>query len=103
MSFSIKTGESKTATALFTDDADVARPLAAGTTPVWSVAPADAVALTPAADGMSCVIVGGPNTVDFVLTVNGQGDADPAKDPLTGNISGSVVLPEDTKVTITVS
>lgn len=103
MSFNIKTGQSMVATALFTDDKDVARPLASGTVPAWSVIPADALALTPAADGMTCGIVGGPNPEDFVLTVTGQGDPDAAVDPLTGNISGTVTAPEDSKVTITVA
>lgn len=103
MSFSIQTGQSKTATVAFTDANGVAQPLPAGNVPAWAVDPASALALTPAADGMSCAIVGGSPVGDFTLTATVEGDPTPGVDTITATIAGTLVAAEDTQGTITIS
>jgi len=103
MSFNITSGQSKTATVVFTDANGKVQPLPAGNIPVWTVIPAAALSLTPAADGMSCAILGGTALGPLTLTATVEGDPTPGVDPLTPSIVGTVVAPEDTQGTITVA
>jgi preprotein translocase subunit YajC len=101
MSFSLKSGQSATISAAFTDAAGVAHPLAPGNVPAWSVSPDGAVSITPAADGLSAEVVGGATPGDFTVSVNGEGDPVVGADTITGNIAGTIVEAEDTQVTLT--
>jgi len=92
-------GSSHTATLALTDANGVARPLPAGIVPAWSVTPAGAVALTPAADGLSATFVAGTTDGLFTLTaVTTYADGD----VVTVDFEGEIVDPEDTQGTITV-
>lgn len=102
MSFNITSGQSKTATVVFTDVNGKVQPLPAGNIPVWSAIPAESLSLTPAADGMSCAIVGGAMLGPLTLTATVEGDPTPGVDPLTPSIVGTVVAPEDTQGIVTV-
>jgi hypothetical protein len=103
MSFNITSGQSKTATVVFTDANGKVQPLPTGNIPVWSVLPAGAVTLSPAPDGMSCAIVGGATLGPLTMTATVEGDPTPGVAPLTPSIVGTVVAPEDTQGTITVA
>lgn len=102
MSFSIRSGQTGVATAVFTDAQGVVRPLAPGNVPVWAVTPPDALSLVPAADGMSCAVTGGENPEDFSLTATAEGDPTPGVDTIVATIAGTLVAPEDTQGTISV-
>lgn len=103
MSFNIQTGQSKTATASFTDASGTVQPLPTGNIPAWAVTPAGALTLTPAADGMTCAIVGGSPLGALTLTATVEGDPTPGVDTIVATISGTLVAPEDTQGTITVA
>lgn len=103
MSFNITSGQTKTATAVFTDANSVVQPLPPGNVPVWNVTPSDALTLTPAADGMTCVIVGGPTLGPLTLSATVEGDPAPGVDTIVATIDGTIVAPEDTQGTITVA
>lgn len=100
MSKSVIQGSSHTATALFTDASGVARPLFS--VPAWSVVPADALTLSPAADGFTCPFVAGNSDQDFTLTVTAEGDPTAGVNVITGNFAGTITDPEDTQVQINV-
>lgn len=103
MSFNITEGQSKTATASFTDANGTAQPLPAGNKPAWAVSPDGALALTPSDDGMSCTIVGGSTVGAVTLTATVEADPTPGVNTVTATIAGAVVAPEDTQGTITVA
>lgn len=95
----ITQGATKTATLNLTDANGVARPLPAGVVPVWTV-DNPVVALTPAADGLTCVVVAGTTDGDATLTATttyADGDA------VVVTLAVSVVDPEDTQGTITLA
>lgn len=103
MSKTIVQGSSHTATAVFTDANGVVRPLPAGVVPAWSVSDPASGVLTPAADGMTALLVAGSTDGDYTLTVTAEGDPAPGVDTLTGNFAFTVTDPEDTQVSITLS
>lgn len=105
MSFSIRAGQTGVATAVFTGPPPdlTVYPLAPGNVPVWAVSPADALVLSPAADGMTCEITGGSGAPgDFALTATAEGDPTPGVDTLVATIAGVLAQPEDTQGTISV-
>lgn len=109
MSFTIKPGQTRTLTAVFSDEKNVVRPLASlptATDPTntltivtlaeptltdpqyqWSITAPDAAVV-----GMA-----------LQIKVHADGDADPAVDPLDSVVDGVVIAPEDTHVTLSVS
>ncbi len=91
-------GQTKIATANFTDANLVARPVFG--VPVWSATPAVQVTLAPAADGLSCAVTFAALGV-FNLIVSCEADPTVGVNTITGEFTGNIVAAEDTEVTIT--
>jgi hypothetical protein len=100
MTFSIAKGVTKTATVVFSDAADVTQPIYS--VPVWAVTPPDALTLTPAADGMTCSLVG-VTEEPCTLTAVAEGDPTAGVNTITATLGGTVTPAENTKGTITVA
>lgn len=100
MSFEIEVGQTKVATVVYSDAAGVTHPIFS--VPVWAVTPADALTLTPAADGMTCSIVGAV-VEGCSLTASAESDPTPGKNTTVATISGTVIPAENTQGTITVA
>lgn len=93
-------GAGTTATALFVDPQGVAQPLSS--VPVWSATPDGLVALTPAADGMTCAVAPvAPG--DVTITATAEGDPSPGVNTITATASLTVAPDEDMTGTITFS
>jgi hypothetical protein len=107
MSLTMTDVQSSTLTVTVEDSAGVAA--AAGGVPVWTVAPAGAVVLAPAADGLSCVVSNASPPVigASVVTVTGNGalpdgTADPA-DVITATEGVTITSGEASQFAITAS
>src|ERR1017187_2528626 len=107
MSLTMTDVQTSTLTIVAEDSAGVATTV--GGVPVWTVAPAGAVVLAPAADGMSCVVTNAAPPVigASVVTVTGNGalpdgTADPA-DVITATEGVTITSGEASQFAITAS
>ena len=107
MSLTMTDVQSSTLTVVAQDSAQVSAPV--GGVPVWTVAPAGAVVLAPAADGLSCVVSNASPPVigASVVTVTGNGalpdgTADPA-DVITATEGVTITSGEASQFAITAS
>lgn len=103
MSLNVNEGQSGNAVAVFTDASGVVRPLAPGNVPVWAIDPPASATLTPAADGMSCAFTAGTTDGAATLTCTAEGDPVVGVDTIVASFVLTVVAPEDTQGTISVT